>query len=148
MAFMFDRWTDAFFWPALIGAWTGALVAIAAVLLGNPFPAMIGPTTIILAALSLAMFVLMLADAQTRRAVKNYNLHAGERSREMTWRERLFSKEYGDRRIVIINRFAWLAAVVFVFAQRQDLALLCITSFFISTLMAMLMLKRRSWNVR
>ena len=145
---MLDRWTDGFFWPALIGAWTGALVAIAAALLGGPFPAMIGPTTIILAALSLVMFVLMLADAPTRRALSDYNLHAEERSREISWQERLFCEEYGDRRIVIINRLVWLEGVVFVFGQRQDLALLCSTSFSISTLMAMLMLKRRSWNVR
>ena len=68
MALMVDRWTDAFFWPALIGAWTGALVDIAAVLLGDPFPAMVGPATIVLTASSLAMFVLMLADAPTRHA--------------------------------------------------------------------------------
>jgi len=94
------------------------------------------------------MFVLMLADAPTRRALSDYNLHAEERSREISWQERLFCEEYGDRRIVIINRLVWLEGVVFVFGQRQDLALLCSTSFSISTLMAMLMLKRRSWNVR
>ncbi|WP_133175346.1 hypothetical protein [Sphingomonas oleivorans] len=90
------------------------------------------------------MFVLMLLDAPTRRAVNAFNSNAKKKWREMTWWERLFSSEYGDRRLLIVNRLVWLELAVFIFVRRQDLALLGFMSFAISTIMLMLMMKRRS----
>ncbi|PTQ12003.1 hypothetical protein CLG96_05320 [Sphingomonas oleivorans] len=141
---MVDRWTDSLFWPSLIGAWAGVLVGMAAALMRRPLIALVLPTTIMLGAMATIMFVLMLLDAPTRRAVNAFNSNAKKKWREMTWWERLFSSEYGDRRLLIVNRLVWLELAVFIFVRRQDLALLGFMSFAISTIMLMLMMKRRS----
>jgi len=140
---MFDRWTDSFFWPALIGAWTGVVVAGAAAFIDDLFLDFVAPVTIMLGSLAAIMFVLMLFDAPTRRAVNSFNLNARDKKRETAWWERLFSPGHGDRRLLIVNRLVWLEVVVFIIMGRQELALLGFTSFALSSIMMMLMMKRR-----
>jgi len=140
---MLDRWTDLFFWPALIGAWVAAVVA-AVGLAGEPLNHVVPPVTAVLGALAIVMFILAVLDGPTRRAVDDFNLKSKARWREMTWWERLFSDEYGDRRLLIVNRLVGLEVAIFVIIRAQDLALLGFVGFALSTLMLMLMMKRLS----
>jgi hypothetical protein len=139
---MIDRWTDTLFWPALGGAWIAMLVAVAAAIMPEPFLQLVVPATTALGIFAGAMFVLMLFDLPTRRAVDTFNRKARTRWPDMTWSQRFLSPEYGDRRLLIVNRLVWVVAVVCIFAKRQDLALLCFVSFALSTIMLMLMMKR------
>lgn len=141
---MVDRWTDLFFWPALVGAWVAAIVAASAAIFGDPIDLAILPVTVILASLAATMFVIALLDPPTRRAVEAFNQTSKTRWREMSWAERLFSEEYGDRRLLIVNRLVWAEGAIFIFAKMQDLALLSFVSFALSTLMLMLLMKRIS----
>lgn len=140
---MVDRWTDQFFWPALIGAWVAAVVA-AVGLAGQPLNYLVPPVSAVLSALTVVMFILAVLDGPTRRAVDDFNLKSKARWREMTWWERLFSDEYGDRRLLIVNRLVGLEVAIFIIIGEQDLALLGFVSFALSTLMLMLMMKRRA----
>jgi hypothetical protein len=139
---MVDRWTDQFFWPALIGAWVAAIAAAASALVGEPITGIVTPLTIVLALLATCMFAFALLDQPTRRAVEKFNRTSDTRWREMSWGQRLFAKEYGDRRLLIVNRLVWVEGSIFVIAGMQELALLGFISFALSTLMLMLLMKR------
>lgn len=140
---MIDRWTDRLFWPALTGAWAAMLLGLAAAVAPRPFTAWIAPATMALAALALVMFVTMLCDPPTRRAIDSFNRHEDAGPGGAPWRRRSFSANYGDRRLMIVNRLAALALLMVALMGRQDLAVLCFVSVAISALMLMLMLKRR-----
>jgi hypothetical protein len=61
---------------------------------------------------------------------------------EISWAESFFSPRYGDQRLLFVNRLAWIIAIIGMFTGRTDLLPLCFVSFALSTLMALLMLKR------
>ena len=143
---MIDRWTDRFFWPALIGAWAAVIVSLLAALVPKPFAALVFPSTVLLGALAAIIFVLMLFDPPTRRAIDIFKLTAEERLREMPWWERLFSPAYGDIRLLILNPVAVVAIVITALAGNQDCAVLGFLGFALSGLMTMLMLKRQPDN--
>lgn len=105
--------------------------------------AWIASATMALAALALVMFVTMLCDPPTRRAIDSFNRHEDAGPGGAPWRRRSFSANYGDRRLMIVNRLAALALLMVALMGRQDLAVLCFVSVAISALMLMLMLKRR-----
>ena len=110
---------------------------------------MVFPTAIGLGSLAATMFVLALFDAPTRIAVSSFNLDSNEQRRNISWSDRLLSSDYGDLRLLIINRLVALETVIFIFADlgHDLIAVVCFESFALSTLMLMLMLKRRNTNM-
>ena len=140
---MRGRGTDGFFWPALIGAWTGLLIGVLAVVMPPVFSAWVLPVTAVLALLAVVMFGAAVIDGPTRRAVAAFNIDQKEKWRGRTWWERLVSLDYGDRRLVLVNRLVWVEGIVFIVMRRPELALVCFVSFALSTLMLMLLMKRR-----
>lgn len=141
---MIDRWTDKFFWPALVGAWVGVVAGPAAALMPHPFMGLVQPTTWALTSLAAAMFLVMLFDRPTRHAIDKFNFKQKALWRERTWKDRFFSTDYGDPRLLIVNRVVWLEMIVCLFSGRMDLAVLCFASFAVSTIMLLLMMKRRA----
>lgn len=140
---MIDRWTDAFFWPALSGSWIGAIVLILAL----PSPAAIGPAIVpvtgALLSMAGAMFVVVLVDTPTRRAIQNFNSLTAKSLKKSGLFHQLFSSAYGDPRLLIVNRLVWIGFAGALLIGRQDLALMGLGSFATSGLMLMLGLKRR-----
>lgn len=108
----------------------------------KPFTTLVFPTSAALAALTSIMFITMLFDVRTQRAVTAFNKTSKLQRQKKTWADRLFPQNYHDRRLLIVNRLVWLELVWFVFTNRRDLALLSFLSFAISTIMLMLMMKR------
>ncbi len=108
------RWPDKIlgllYWPVLGLAWIDALLAGAVAILGLPAKNLIWATvpTVALAAI---LFCLMLADAETQRAMKRVNAmalprsrgkHGGIRLLDPEWG--LFGSRYPDRPLLLINR--------------------------------------------
>ncbi|WP_295633215.1 hypothetical protein [Novosphingobium sp.] len=143
-----DRWTDSFLWPALAGAWLGVCVSSCAAVVGLWIKPLVIPTAVALGTLAVLMFVLALLDPKTRKAVNAFNIEEKERSRKWSWSERFFSKDYGDMRLLIINQLAWLEMIVLIFSGlgHDIISVICFESFALSTLMVMLMMKRRNDN--
>jgi hypothetical protein len=85
------------------------------------------------------LFLLMLADRETRLAVSSFNRDY----RRLSWRQKIISDVYGDRWLLIFNRLIWLELVIRVLLGQDDaLAGLAFAGFFITTLMLILMLMR------
>lgn len=141
---MLDRWTASFFWPALIAAWIGALVLAAGIVVPTALAPAVMPVTKALGALAGIMFVAVMADKPTRAAINSFNRSTAEASSKRSFFQQLFSAEYGDRRLLLVNRLVWFEMVVAIVMGRQDLALLGFVSFAVSGLMLMLGLKRIS----
>lgn len=140
---MRGRGTDGFFWPALTGAWAGGVVGVLAVVAPPVFLGWVSLVTAVLALLAVVMFGAAVMDGPTRRAVAAFNIDQSEKWRGRSWWERLVSLDYGDRRLVIVNRLVWVEGIVFIVMRRPELALVCFVSFALSTLMLMLLMKRR-----
>lgn len=140
---MIDRWSDSFYWPALAGAWAGACLGLLALLLPAPFAALALPGAAVVGGLAAILFVAMLLDPPTRRAVNAFNQTVGTRTRAMSWRERLFPRDHGDLRLLIVNRVVWLEVIAGILTGNTEAGLLGFTSFAVSTLMLILLLKRQ-----
>jgi len=140
---MIDRWSDSFYWPALAGAWAGAVLGLLAILLPATFAALALPGAAMVGGLAAILFLAMLLDPPTRRAASAFNQTAAARSREMSWRERLFSPELGDLRLLIVNRLVWLEVLLSILTGNKEAGLLGFASFALSTLMLTLLLKRQ-----
>ncbi|WP_459662078.1 hypothetical protein [Novosphingobium sp. 11B] len=143
---MISRSTDSFFWPALLGSWMAAVVAGLIAIAPLTFAPMALPLTALLGALAAVMFLVALFDRATRQAVDTFNQRSKAQWRDMSWRERLFSRSYGDLRLLIINRLIALEMLAFIVTgnQGQHFALLAFIGFALSTLMLMLMMKHQS----
>ncbi|NML06184.1 hypothetical protein [Sphingomonas sp. G-3-2-10] len=120
------------------------MMGLFAILTPGTVAGLLLPAATVLGGLAAILFVVALLDAPTRRAVSAFNANAEARERELSWRGSLFSSRYGDMRLVIVNRVVWLEMLVFIFTGNMEAALLGFTSFALSTLMLMLMLKRQA----
>lgn len=142
---MISRSTDSFFWPALLGSWMAAVVAGLIAIAPLTFAALTLPVAAFLGALAAVMFLVALFDGATRQTVEAFNQRSKGQWRDMSWRERFFSRSYGDLRLLIINRLIALEMLVFIFTgnQGQQFALIAFIGFALSTLMLMLMMKHQ-----
>jgi hypothetical protein len=141
---MIDRFTDHLFWPALIGSWIGVAVSSAALVVRKWVAELVLPTTLALALLAALMFVMIVIDGPTRRAIMSYRFEPTAEWIKLDWLQRLFSPELGDRRLLIVNRFSFPVFLIAVFSGSQTLIPLSFVSFGLSAMMLLLMLKRIS----
>ena len=140
---MIAPWTDRFFWPALIGAWLAAITIAAALALPKNLEPILQPIIVVLAGLAAFMFMVMLLDRQARHAINTFNATTAKQLAKRSFFAHLFAPEWGDRRLLFVNRLVWLEVACAIFVDRQDLALLGFVSFMLSTMMMML-----SWKAK
>lgn len=115
-----------------------AVVAALAFVAPMTFDQIALPVTALLSPVAIAMFFVAVFDGRTRKAVDAFNLQYND----LSWRERIFSSKYGDRRLLFINRLIWLEMLALMFTGNLfPLFVLGFIGFALSGLMMMLMFK-------
>lgn len=131
------------YWPAVLAASFGLALTAGLALRVELVVPLVPFAQTVLGILAAFLFLLLVIDKEARGALDAYNLNARRRVR-LRWSEWIFPLGI-DRCLMALALVAWVEGIALHLRGEGALAILPALSFFVSGLMAMLMLRKTSW---
>lgn len=123
--------------PVVVIAAAVALVLLLRLLTDFFTDAIVGSSAAVVGAICVPLFIVALADRNTRSAVERTRAQLERQWRSMTWRQRTLFPEEADRLLLFLNRLLWVEAAVAIFFDRPGV-MLAFAGFFLTALLIFL----------
>lgn len=153
---MIDLLTDKLYFPSLVSAWLGVCVAGAAAFFGPPFSAWVRPALICIGSFAAFVFLVMLCDKATGRAITAINFYLRDHRAEymetrkaMSWHQRLIGTDLlmPDPQLRLAFTISLIVMLTLSIDGQRSPSFLAFGSMFLAGLMSILKLKRTKWVI-